>query len=335
MLRVAVIGMGPIGNLHARLHSEDPLAELVGVCDLLPERARAAGERLGVPWFTSAAELLDATAPQVCSVATGGFEYGSDHYAPTLQALEAGCHVLCEKPLCNDIGKAAEMVRVARERRRCLGVDFNHRFTPAALQAKAWLDEGRLGSLLFVNMALWIGKPGSFGSPYFHLKALNPHSVDMMRYYCGEIAQVQCFATKAPGRDLWSTASFNMQFENGMVGHLTSSYDIQRGHPMERCEVAGVQGRFVLDDMWREATLYPAGNPVKSVYTNPVFGGYRDFDDTFRARLHAFLEQVGAGAAPEEIDGSGADGLAAQRVIAAGIESLETGRVVDVRQVVG
>jgi len=145
---------------------------------------------------------------------------------------------------------------------------------------------------------------------------------------------VQCFATKAPGRELWSTASWNMQFRNGMVGHLTSSYDIERGHPMERCEVAGTKGRFVLEDMWREATLYPAGDQVKSIYTNPVFGGYRDFDDTFRARLHAFLEQVAAGAAPEEIDGSGADGLAAQQVIAAAIESLETGQVVTVESVV-
>jgi predicted dehydrogenase len=97
---------------------------------------------------------------------------------------------------------------------------------------------------------------------------------------------------------------------------------------MERCEVAGVKGRFVLDDMWREATLFPAGDSVKSVYSNPVFGGYRDFDDTFRARIHAFLEQVAAGASPEEIDGSGADGLAAQNVIAAGIESLNTGQAV-------
>ncbi|MBI3946993.1 MAG: Gfo/Idh/MocA family oxidoreductase [Armatimonadetes bacterium] len=330
MLRVCVIGLGPIGNLHARIYREDPLAELVGVCDVIEERARAAGERLGVPCFTSAPEMLAALAPDVCSVATGGYEYASDHCEPTLQAIESGCHVLCEKPICNDIAKAAEMVRVARERRRCFGIDLNHRFTPAARLARQWLDEGRLGDLLFVNMALWIDKPGRFDSPYFHLKALNPHSVDVMRHYCGDIARVQCFAVKAPGRNIWSTASFNMEFRNGMVGHLTSSYDIARGHPMERCEVAGTKGRFVLDDMWREVTLYPAGEAVKSVYSNPVFGGYRDFDDTFRERLHAFLKQVSEGVPPEEIDGSGADGLAAQQVIAAGIESLETGRVVEV-----
>jgi predicted dehydrogenase len=330
MLRVCVIGMGPIGNLHADIYRGDELAELVGVCDIIPDRARSAGERLRVPWFVSAPGMLDELAPDLCSVATGGYEYGSDHYQPTLQALEAGCHVLCEKPICNDVDRAAEMVRAARETRRCFAIDFNHRFTPAARCAKRWLNEDRLGSLLFVNMALWIGRPESFDSPYFHIKALNPHSVDMIRYFCGDIAAVHCFAMKAPGRDIWSTASINLRLANGMVGHLTSSYDIARGHPMERCEVAGVKGRFVIEDMWREATFYPAGDLVKSVYTNPVFGGYRDFQDTFRERIHCFLRQVTEGVAPEEIDGSGAEGLAAQKVIAAAIQSLDTGRAVTV-----
>jgi len=328
MLRVCVIGMGPIGNLHSDIYQADELAELVGVCDILPERAQRAGQRLGVPWFTRAEEMLSRLAPDLCSVTTGGYEYASDHYEPTIEALQAGCHVLCEKPICNEIDKAAEMVRVAREKGRCFGIDFNHRFTPAARLAKQWLDEDRLGSLLFVNMALWVGRSESFDSPYFHIKALNPHSVDMIRYFCGDIAAVQCFAMKAPGRNIWSTASFNLELKNGIVGHLTSSYDIARGHPMERCEVAGLKGRFVLEDMWRQATLYPAGDLVKSVYTNPVFGGYRDFQDTFRERIHCFLAQVAAGVAPEAIDGSGVDGLAAQKVIAAAIESLNTRSVV-------
>ena len=95
--------------------------------------------------------------------------------------------------------------------------------------------------------------------------------------------------------------------------------------------MAGTKGRFVLDDMWREVTLYPAGNLEKRVYTNPVFGGHRDFEDTFRNRIHRFLEQVTEGATPEEIDGSGADGLAAQKVLQAAIESLDTGKIVYVK----
>ncbi len=105
MLRVCVIGLGPIGNRHAELYREDPLAELVGVCDMDKGRADAAAATHGVPAFYDVQTMLDALRPDVVSVATGGYEYGSDHYLPTMQALEAGCHVLCEKPISNEIAE--------------------------------------------------------------------------------------------------------------------------------------------------------------------------------------------------------------------------------------
>jgi len=330
VLRVCVIGMGPIGNRHARLYCEDPLAELVGVCDIDTGRADAAAAEYGVPAFYDVLTMLDRLSPDVCSVATGGYEYGGDHYEPTIQALEAGCHVLGEKPISNEISKAEEMVAKAREKGLCYGINLNHRFTPAARLAKRWQDEGRLGHLLFCNMSMWIKNPAE-SSPYFQIKALHPHTVDIMRHFCGDVEAVQCFATKAPGRTIWTTAHFSMRFVNGAVGGLTGSYDIERGHPMERCEVAGVKGRFVIEDMFREVTLYPAGDLEKIVYTNPIFGGMRDFEDTFRNRIHRFLEQVTEGCDPDDIDGSGADGLAAQKVLQAAIESLETETVVYVR----
>jgi len=274
--------------------------------------------------------MLAALSPDLCSVTTGGYEYSSDHYLPTMQALDADCHVLGEKPISNEIEKGAEMVAKAREKGVCYAINLNHRFTPAAYLAKQWQDEGRIGHLLFVNMALWIKNPAE-SSPYYMIKALNPHSVDIMRYFGGDIEAVQCFGTTAPGRTIITTAHFSVRFTNGAVGGLTASYDIERGHPMERCEVAGTKGRFVIEDMWREVTLYPAGDYEKRVYTNPVFGGMRDFEDTFRNRIHKFLEEVTAGVPPDHIDGSGADGLAAQKVLHAAIESLQTESVVYVK----
>ncbi|MEX2545227.1 MAG: Gfo/Idh/MocA family oxidoreductase [Phycisphaeraceae bacterium] len=331
MLRVAVIGMGPIGNRHAGIYQTHALAELVGVCDVDRERAAAASRALGVSVYHDAPRLLDELKPDVVSICTGGYEYGSDHFEPTMQALAAGCHVLGEKPISNDIAQAEQMVNLAREQGVCYGINLNHRFTPAARLAKQWQREGRIGTPLFINMAMWIKNPAE-SSPYFHIKAMHPHTVDVMRHFCGDVEAVHCFATKAPGRDIWSTTQISMRFASGAVGSLTGSYDIERGHPMERCELAGTKGRFVLDDMWRELTLYPAGEMVKQVYTNPVFGGFRDFEDTFHDRITRFLEQVTAGDAPEAIDGSGADGLAAQRVLAAAIESLESESVVRIEQ---
>ncbi len=331
MLRVAVIGLGPIGNIHLRQYAAHPEVRLVGVCDLLRERAEAAAAAYGVPAFLDAREMLAVLKPDLCGVCTAGHEYGSDHFEPTMLALDAGCHVLGEKPICNEVDKAVLMVRAARDRRLCYGVNLNHRFTRLTRTAKRWVEEGRLGHLLFMNMSMWIMNPRE-SSPWFQIKALHPHTVDVMRHFCGDISRVQCFATKAPGREIWSTAHFSMKFANGAVGGLTGSYDVERGHPMERCEVAGTGGRFVLEDMMSQLTFYPAGNPEKTVITNTAFGDIPEkvFEDTFRNRIHRFVDQVVAGARPEEIEGSGAEALAAQRVLAAAVQSVQEQSVVEV-----
>lgn len=327
--RVGVIGLGPIGNKHSSLYAEMEDADLVGVCDIDRERADAASARLGIQQYYSVDDMIEKADLTMVSVATGGYEYSSDHYEPTMQAIAAGLHVLGEKPISNEIPHAEEMVAAARERGVCYGINLNHRFTPAARLAKRWVEEGRIGHQLFINVAMWIMNPRET-SPWFQIKALHPHTVDIMRYFGGDIEGVHCFVTKAPGRKIWSTAQFNLRFKSGAVGHLCGSYDIERGHPMERTEVAGINGRFVIEDMFRELTLYPAGNPEKTVLSNPIFGGMRDFDDTFRNRLGFFVRQLNNGASPDEIDGSGADGLAAQRVLAAAIESVKTESVVEV-----
>ena len=327
--RVAVIGLGPIGNKHADIYREMDGAVMTAVCDIDKERADRAADRLGVPAFYSVREMVSRIELDMVSVATGGEEFGSDHYQPTMEAIDAGLHVLGEKPISNEISRGEEMVNAARDKGVCYGINLNHRFTPAARLAKQWVDEGRIGHQLFINVSMWIMNLRE-SSPWFQIKALHPHTVDIMRHFAGDIESVQCFAVKAPGRNIWSTAQFNMKFKSGALGHLSGSYDIERGHPMERVELAGTKGRFVIDDVFREVTLFPAGDMVKQVYSNPVFGGMRDFDDTFRNRLGTFIEQLNNGVSPNEIDGSGADGLAAQKVLSAAIESIQTETVVKV-----
>ena len=79
------------------------------------------------------------------SVATAGKENGGDHYEPTMQLLKAGLPVLGEKPISNELKKAEEMVAFAKEKNIPYGINLNHRFTPAAVRAKEWLDANRCG----------------------------------------------------------------------------------------------------------------------------------------------------------------------------------------------
>jgi predicted dehydrogenase len=264
--------------------------------------------------------MLREEGLEAVSVATSGFEGGSHHYEPVLQSLAAGVHVLCEKPLSNDVEQARTMVRVAREQNRYLGVNLNHRFVPAAEQARDWVQSGELGELLFINMALWINNPNE-SSEWIHLRALHSHSIDVMRFFCGDVRRVQAFLRRAPGRKCWSTASINMEFASGAVGHLTGSYDMSMRHPIERCEVAGTLGRFVLENVYERLTLYPRGTAERLVIENSIFDGLTGFNDTFTRRIHRWVEQVSAGAPAAEIEGSGEEALAAQEVIEAAIRS--------------
>lgn len=325
-IRVAVVGMGHIGRRHAGVYRDHPSAELVGVCDINPERAKQAAEEFGVPAFSSVTEMLEgAGGLDAASVATGGEDYGSDHFAPTMELLGAGVPVLGEKPISNRIDEASQMVAEARRLGLCYGIDLNHRFTPAARRVKEWVESGRLGELNLVSMRLWNGNPTE-ASPWFHLRALHPHSIDIMRYLAGDIEAVAAFAKKGGGRRIWSSAKVLVRFRSGVVGTLTGSYDAGRSWGLEQLDVTGSDGRAVLDDACEVLTFHPRKGIETETYR--YLGGMRSFAETFASRIGRWIEQIEAHAAPDEIDGSGADALAAQKVLEAAITSIQEGGVV-------
>jgi predicted dehydrogenase len=181
MLDIAIVGLGGIGNNHARCYTANKYTRVVAVCDIIKEKADAAAERYNARAFYSVKEMLKSGIHiDACSVTTAGVENGGDHYKPTMELLEAGLPVLGEKPISNDVSKARKMVALAKKKRLRYGVNLNHRFTPSAVRAKEWLEAGRLGELNIVNMTMWINNPNE-SSPWFHIRALHPHSLDVMR----------------------------------------------------------------------------------------------------------------------------------------------------------
>ncbi len=327
MLRFALIGAGNLGKAHARYLSENPGAELVAVCDVLPEKAAALAEKYGARAFVEVPQMLDAEDVDVVDVTTSGFENGSHHFEPVMQAIGASKHVLCEKPISNDIEQARQMVAAATEKGVKFGIDLNHRFTPAAERLKKMQLDGALGDLLFVNMALWLNNPNE-PSEWHHLRALHPHSIDVMRFFGGPIENVHCFMHRPPSRQtMWSTFQMNVRFASGAVGHLTGSTDMSWHHPIERCEVAGTNGRAIIENVYQRLEWMPRTDPGKVVWENNLFTGMTEFNDTIKLRIARFIEQVESG---EPLEASGADGLAAQEVIEAAIRSHESGDVIDV-----
>jgi len=136
-LRFAVIGTGHLGSLHARILGEIPDVDLFGVHDADPERGRAIADRCGTRHFDDPSELLEATDAAVVAVPT------SDHHAVTRTALEAGNHVLVEKPLTPSIEEADDLVELAERLGLFLGVGHVERFNPAIRACRPYLRDPR------------------------------------------------------------------------------------------------------------------------------------------------------------------------------------------------
>ncbi|MBN1935143.1 MAG: Gfo/Idh/MocA family oxidoreductase, partial [Anaerolineae bacterium] len=149
-VRVAVIGIGNIGNLHLRLIEDIPQLKLAAVCDVVPEKANAAAEKYGVKAYYDADKLL---ADHVVDAVT----VGTPHYAHTtigIAALNSGHHVLVEKPISVHKADAERLIAAHKANPdRVFAAMFNQRTDPYYKKIKEMVVGGALGQFLRIN---WI-----------------------------------------------------------------------------------------------------------------------------------------------------------------------------------
>lgn len=126
-LRAAVIGVGYLGNFHAQKYAGMEGVDLVGVVDDNPKRAEEIGQQLGVPWFTDYSKVLGNVDMVSIAVPT---EY---HHEVAKRCLEAGVHVLVEKPITKTVQEAQDLIDCAHARGLILQVGHLERFNPAML----------------------------------------------------------------------------------------------------------------------------------------------------------------------------------------------------------
>ena len=145
--RVGVIGVGHLGQHHARVYTELLDARLVGVADSDLNRAHAIGDHLGVPAYSSLEELIERQAPDAVSIVVPT----SQHYEIAKKAMEAGLHVLVEKPVTTRPEEAEKLLRLAAKRDLVLQVGHIERFNSAIRYISqspihpVYLDSRRMG----------------------------------------------------------------------------------------------------------------------------------------------------------------------------------------------
>jgi UDP-N-acetylglucosamine 3-dehydrogenase len=180
-LRVAVIGTGFWGKNHARVYKETPSTELVGICDVNAERAKSIADQFGVKAYTSSARMLKNEDIEAVSICTWSTVLAKE----ALKALNAGKHVLVEKPMATNVKQAERLVEAAEKSGLHLTVGFLMRFIPGLQHIREAVENKKIGDLVCATakrVSQWPERIGDVGV----VKDTAIHDIDVMRYISDE-----------------------------------------------------------------------------------------------------------------------------------------------------
>lgn len=241
-LRVGLIGAGGIGALRAQALGQSEACELAAVADLDPALARKAIQLAGGGAngrdFSDYRAMLDAGDLDAVVVSTPP----KTHEAISLAALDAGLHVLCEKPLANSVAGARRMVERAAATGRVLATGFNHRYFPAIQRVRQAVESGEIGELDHVRGyaghvglselqgADWLTDPEAMGGGALVDNGI--HVLDLVRHILGEVRDVSGLVSERvwniPGAEDNGIAL--LRSSEGRIASLHASWTEWRGY---------------------------------------------------------------------------------------------------------
>lgn len=256
-LGIALIGAGDIANLHAEAVNELDDADLIGLWNRTPEKGMAKAKQFGCRFFPTVNGLLADADVDAVFVLTNM----ETHCQYTVQAAEAGKHVLVEKPAASTIEELSQMnAAVTKAGVKCMPV-HNYIYEPGIERAKAMIDSGKLGAVTQFYMMYNIHHADDIRARYPGVirQILTHHSYTML-YLAGQPKTVSCMAhtvdaTLAPQENV---AMANIQMQSGALSHLCASFanDDHAGDPWScLIKVIGTKGStrysyrdFVIND---------------------------------------------------------------------------------------
>lgn len=225
-LRIALIGAGIMGRQHQQHLQRLDEARLCAVSDPNPQAAEFAAA-CGVPYFADHRQMLEQVLPAAAIVANPN----TLHVSTALDCIAAGAAVLLEKPVAVHLDEVRELLAASERSGVPVLVGHHRRHNPLIARAHDLLSAGALGRLTTVT-ALWqVQKPDSyFDIPWRReagagmLLTNLVHDLDLLRYLCGEVRQVQAFTSNGVrGFANEDSVAVLLQFHNGALGSLTGS----------------------------------------------------------------------------------------------------------------
>jgi len=226
-IRFAIIGCGRIAQRHAE-HIQN-FGQLVAVCDIIEERAKDLASRTGANAYRLVADMLqNETDVDVVAICTPN----GLHAEHSIQSLNAGFHVLCEKPMAISVHDCGEMIKAAERNNKRLFAIKQNRFNPPVAAVKKALDEGKFGKLFSIQLTCfwnrnadyyensWKGSADLDGGTLFTQFS---HFIDLLYWMIGDIKNAKGFSSNFNHQDqieFEDTGVVVVEFYNGAIGTI-------------------------------------------------------------------------------------------------------------------
>ena len=266
-VRIAVVGLGYWGPNLVRNLFELPSAQVSVVCDLRTDALEKIGRRYpSVRSSTSLSEVLDDPSTEAVVLAT---PIGT-HFDLAQAALEAGKHVLVEKPLADSVAGAAELVRLAEARGLVLAPGHTFVYSPPVQAVRTMIESGELGDIYFVSTSrVNLGLHQSDASVVWDLA---PHDFSILLYWLGETPTHVTTLSRGciiPGTP--DVAFINLEYASGVIAHAELAW--LAPSKLRRTTVVGSNKMVVYDDTSNEPVrVFDSGVTLRDPGS---FGEYR------------------------------------------------------------
>ncbi len=313
-LGVAVIGTGFWGKNHARVYKELENTDLIAICDVNPERAKAIADQYGVKAYTDSSVMLKNPEIQAISVCTWSIKLAEE----ALKGLNAGKHVLVEKPMATDTKQAQMLLDTAKANDLQLSVGFLMRFIPGLQQIKDAVKTKKIGELVSATakrVTQWPERIGDVGV----VKDTAIHDIDVMRFISGE-DPVGVYAKMGSmrHRQFEDYAQIMLTYESGKTAFIESNW--LTPYKIRSLNVTGSEAIMRLDYNSQELWIENAEENLQPRIP---------FAEPLKAELKHFAESITENKPPMI---TGEDGYKALEIALAAMESSAKNTVVKLKK---
>lgn len=341
--RIGILGCGKIAQVrHIPEYAANPNAELYGFFSPNSKRAQEQAEKYGGKVFLTAEELLADESIDAVSVCAANYA----HAELTVKALNAGKHVLCEKPMATTLEECEAMVEAAKKNGKLLMIGHNQRLAAAHAKAKSLIEEGLIGTVISFRTSFGHGGPETWSiSPgknvwFFNkdkaamgvMADLGVHKTDLIQYLCGQkvvrtTARLVTLDKRGEDGSLIAVddnAICIYELSGGAIGTMSASWT-HYGMEDNSTVLYGTKGIMKIYD-----------DPAHSIVVTLADGTKQYFDvdqiqtndnQTSSGVIDLWMDCLVNNKEPEI---SGEEALSAMRAVFASIESSRTGRTVEI-----